>query len=152
MTTPEIRFVEVGVLVEPEPRVIHRPNVRLTNYARESTVYDPVPESEKTIARVLVDVAMPGIKDYRGGPLSLPSGLPEYVRKLGLRRTKGFMQELWDYVNQYILYNVPKPVEAVFRMIYLDLGRDLKTLRRLDFEQHWVGNLPPPAKDMKLPH
>ncbi len=62
------------------------------------------------------------------------------------------MQELWDYVNQYILYNVSKPVEAVFRMIYLDLGRDLKTLRRLDFEQHYVGNLPPPAKDMNLRH
>ena len=150
--TTEIRFIEVGVLVEPEPQIIHRPNVRLTNYARESTVYDPLPYSERVDHRVLISILLPLIKDYKGGPLSLPSGLPEYVRKLGLRRTRGFMQELWDYVNQYILYNVSKPVEAVFRMIYLDLGRDLKTLRRLDFEQHYVGNLPPPAKDMNLRH
>ena len=136
---PQIRFVEVGILVEPEP--IERPNVRLTNHARDAEKQHELDADIKNRVRQLVEATRPSISGYTGGGVSFPTALPEYIRKLGLRRTKEFMRELWEWANQNILRPVTKCELAVYRMIFLALGVQLKTLRKRGFVKHYVGTL-----------
>ena len=135
MTT--IRFIEVGVLVEPEP--IERPNVRLTNHARCLPKRHELDDEVKARVSTLIEQARSSISGFEGGILSIPIELPEYVRKLGLRRTKNFMRELWAWAKQNCIRPTTKKELAVYQMIFEDLGVQLRTLRKRGFKKQYHG-------------
>lgn len=138
---PEIRFIEVGILTEPEP--IERPNVRLRNSARMLPKRHEIDEDTIDTLRILINQVHSHLVDFKGGRnYSMPVELPEYVRKLGLRRTKQFMRELWKRVQAECLPSGDNKAEfQVYRMIFEELGTNLDTLRQKGYKKHYVGRL-----------
>ena len=143
----DIRFVPFTILVEPdspEQKKRRRNKNILTKDERlYCKNYDHPSNAEYDRNRALVLEAIEEIRFMPDGRLSFPSKLPDYVRKLGRGKTTGYMQMVWDWVNQYVLFRASDEVEAIFRMIYIDIGRDLKTPAKLGFATRYEGTFTP---------